>query len=160
MMLPPDTDDMDCIWGTRPTEQMPRQAGPKTRSSLRTTSPHQNHKESQTEAVIALSAYPGGEAAGDVFTVRLSLIASTGSPPMGQIIQPLRLGQNGDLVARVAEQVYPRWRRHERPFAAEGAMVTRLGCGGFGLLIHAGQVSTCRPCWQQPPEKGSVPKVW
>lgn len=45
MMLPPDADEMALDRGTRPTGQMPRQPGPKTRSSLRITLPHQNHKE-------------------------------------------------------------------------------------------------------------------
>jgi len=54
----------------------------------------------------------------------------------------LRLGQHGDSVACVAKQVYPGWRGHERPFAAERATVSGLGCGGFGLLVHAGQAIT------------------
>jgi len=45
MMLPPDADETALDCGTPPTGQMPRRAGPKTRSSLRTTLPHQKHKE-------------------------------------------------------------------------------------------------------------------
>jgi hypothetical protein len=42
MMPPPDTDEMVPNCGTRPTMQMPRRAGPKTRRSFRTTSRHLN----------------------------------------------------------------------------------------------------------------------
>jgi hypothetical protein len=36
----------------RPSPAMPRQAGPKTRSSLRTTLPHRKHKEVPNRAII------------------------------------------------------------------------------------------------------------
>ena len=57
----------------------------------------------------------------------------------------LLLGQQGDSLACVADQMEPRWGGHERSFAAEGATVSRLGCGGFGLLLHARQFSTLPP---------------
>jgi hypothetical protein len=45
MLLPPDTDEMALNYGIRPTQQMTRQAGPKTRSRLQTTLPHRKHGE-------------------------------------------------------------------------------------------------------------------
>jgi hypothetical protein len=75
---------------------------------------------------------------------------------VGPGIPPVRLGQHGDSVARVAQQIQPRWRGHERPFAAEGATVSRLGREGFGLLAHDGHVSTSQPCWHQSPASVSL----
>jgi hypothetical protein len=75
-----------------------------------------------------------------VFSVLNAPFVSAGNPPMpsgvGSAIRPVRLGQHGDSAARVAKQIQPRWRGHERPFAAEGAADPRLGRGGFDLLPH------------------------
>jgi hypothetical protein len=94
-----------------------------------------------------------GHGGGGVLSVLGPLFGSATSRPrlggVGLVIRLVRLAQHGDSIACAAKQIQPGWRGHERSFPAEGAAASRLGRGGFGLLTHAGQVSTPKPRWQQ-----------
>jgi hypothetical protein len=75
---------------------MPRQSGTKSRSSLRTALPHQNHYKPMSEATIGSRRKFRERSGGAFVTVLKSFLVSAANP-----FQPMRHGQQGDLIAKV-----------------------------------------------------------